>query len=114
MWGGRATSDAGDLHEYANREWNGLMADFYLPRWQKWLDALEDALATGTAAARPWTGSRSRSRGRGSARTIRCGRWATRTGRRARVRDVLARAPYQGTLTVTAEPPRCRPAGARA
>ncbi|PIM72849.1 alpha-N-acetylglucosaminidase [Streptomyces sp. JV178] len=110
VWGGRATSDAGDLHEYGNREWNGLMADFYLPRWEKWLGALEDALATGTAPApvdwfafeEPWTRERKDYplRPVGDAHRL-----ATR------VRDVLARAPYQGTLTVTAEPRVLRPGG---
>ena len=66
VWGGRATSDTGELDDYGNREWSGLMADFYVPRWQKWLDTLEDALATGTAPAavdwsaveEPWTRER--------------------------------------------------------
>ncbi|MEH0629898.1 alpha-N-acetylglucosaminidase [Streptomyces stelliscabiei] len=110
VWGGRATSDAGDLHEYGNREWNGLLADFYVPRWQKWLDALEDALATGTAPAavdwfafeEPWTRER-------RDYPLRPVGDAYRTA--ARVRDVLARAPYQGTLTVTAEPPVLPPGG---
>ena len=110
VWGGRATSDTGDLHEYGNREWSGLMADFYVPRWQKWLDTLEDALATGTAPAavdwfafeEPWTRER-------EDYPLRPVGDAYRTA--ARVRDVLARAPYQGTLTVTAEPPVLPPGG---
>jgi alpha-N-acetylglucosaminidase len=27
-----------DLHEYANKEWNGLMSSFYLPRWKMFTD----------------------------------------------------------------------------
>ncbi|MDR3082844.1 MAG: alpha-N-acetylglucosaminidase, partial [Streptomyces sp.] len=30
VWGDRSVADAGNLHEYANREWQGLMGDFYL------------------------------------------------------------------------------------
>jgi alpha-N-acetylglucosaminidase len=26
-----------DLHEYANKEWSGLMKNFYLPRWEKFV-----------------------------------------------------------------------------
>ncbi|WP_405893379.1 alpha-N-acetylglucosaminidase [Streptomyces sp. NBC_00104] len=110
VWGGRATSDTGDLHEYGNREWNGLMADFYVPRWQKWLDTLEDALATGTAPAavdwfafeEPWTRERKDYPLRPVGDAYRAA---------ARVREVLARAPYQGTLAVTAEPPVLPPGG---
>ncbi|BBC37065.1 Tat pathway signal sequence domain protein [Streptomyces graminofaciens] len=110
VWGGRATSESGELHEYGNREWNGLMADFYLPRWQKWLDTLEDALVTGSAPAavdwfaseEPWTRERKDYplRPVGDAYAL-----------AGRVRDVLARAPYQGTLTVTADPPVLPPGG---
>jgi alpha-N-acetylglucosaminidase len=31
------------LHEYSNRQWNGLMKDFYKVRWQKFFDALTTA-----------------------------------------------------------------------
>ncbi|MFF1447044.1 alpha-N-acetylglucosaminidase [Streptomyces sp. NPDC058274] len=110
VWGGRATSDAGDLHEYGNREWNGLLADFYLPRWRKWLDALQDALATGTPPAavdwfafeEPWTLER-------KDYPLRPVGDSYRTA--ARIRDVLSRAPYQGSLRVTAEPPAFPPGG---
>nr|WP_308184851.1 alpha-N-acetylglucosaminidase C-terminal domain-containing protein [Streptomyces sp. MNU76] len=110
VWGGRATSDTGNLHEYGNREWNGLMADFYVPRWQKWLDSLEDALVTGTAPAtvdwfafeEPWTRERKDYPARPVGDAYRAA---------VRVRDVLARAPYQGSLTVTAEPPVLAPGG---
>ncbi|MEU1038958.1 alpha-N-acetylglucosaminidase [Streptomyces sp. NPDC005907] len=110
VWGGRATSDAGDLHEYGNREWNGLLADFYLPRWQKWFDALEAALVTGTPPApvdwfafeEPWTRERKDYPLRPSGDPYRTA---------ARVRDVLARAPYQGSLAVTADPPAFPPGG---
>lgn len=31
------------LHEYSNRQWNGLMKDFYKVRWKKFFDALTTA-----------------------------------------------------------------------
>ena len=31
------------LHEYSNRQWNGLMKDFYKVRWEKFFDALTTA-----------------------------------------------------------------------
>lgn len=37
-WGNRTASDTGGLHDYSNREWQGLLADFYYPRWQLWFD----------------------------------------------------------------------------
>ncbi|MFF2851622.1 alpha-N-acetylglucosaminidase [Streptomyces sp. NPDC058001] len=109
-WGGRATSDAGNLHEYGNREWHGLVADFYLPRWQKWLDALQDALASGRAPTavdwfafeEPWTRERKDYPMRPVADPYRTA---------TRVRDALAKAPYQGGLSVTAEPPAFPPGG---
>ncbi|MFC9804697.1 alpha-N-acetylglucosaminidase [Streptomyces griseoaurantiacus] len=110
VWGDRATSDAGNLHEYGNREWHGLLSDFYLPRWQKWLDACEDALATGTAPAavdwfafeEPWTRER-------KDYPLRPVGDAYRTA--VRVRDALARAPYQGALEVSADPVAFPPGG---
>jgi alpha-N-acetylglucosaminidase len=50
-WGPRSGSDSGGLHDYANRELSGLVADFYAMRWTKYLDSLDTALATGTAPA---------------------------------------------------------------
>lgn len=35
-WGPRAASDDGGLHDYAHREWQGLLHDFYRPRWEYW------------------------------------------------------------------------------
>lgn len=37
-WGGRQAADNGGLHDYSNREWQGLLADFYMPRWKRWFD----------------------------------------------------------------------------
>ena len=35
------------LHEYANRQWSGLLTDFYRPRWEKYFGVLRQSLATG-------------------------------------------------------------------
>jgi alpha-N-acetylglucosaminidase len=43
LWGSRDS----DLHEYANKQWSGLLTSFYLPRWQMFFDRLDSALAAG-------------------------------------------------------------------
>ncbi|UFH56148.1 alpha-N-acetylglucosaminidase [Spirosoma sp. KNUC1025] len=35
------------LHEYANRQWNGLLSDFYRPRWEQFFQLLTQSLETG-------------------------------------------------------------------
>ncbi|MFF3641932.1 alpha-N-acetylglucosaminidase [Streptomyces sp. NPDC002564] len=110
VWGDRATADGGRLHDYGNREWHGLMGDFYLPRWQRWLDELADALAAGRApravdwfaVEEPWTRERKEYPLRPVGSPYRAA---------SRVRDVLARAPYQGGVEVTADPPALPPGG---
>ncbi len=42
-WGNRTASDNGGLHDYAHREWQGLLKDFYRPRWQAWFKARLDS-----------------------------------------------------------------------
>ncbi|SOD83558.1 alpha-N-acetylglucosaminidase [Streptomyces sp. 1222.2] len=42
-WGGRASSEEG-LHDYANREWSGLVAGLYLTRWKLYFRELSRAL----------------------------------------------------------------------
>jgi alpha-N-acetylglucosaminidase len=44
-WGDRTASN--ELHEYANRDWAGLVSDYYAPRWKLYFDSLEQALNTG-------------------------------------------------------------------
>lgn len=39
-WGNRECADNGGLRDYANKEWQGLLKDFYYPRWETWMDAL--------------------------------------------------------------------------
>jgi alpha-N-acetylglucosaminidase len=110
VWDGRAASDAGKLHDYANRDWHGLIGGFYLPRWRRLLDELDAALASGGrpepidwyAVEEPWT----RQREDHPLRPV-GDPYATA----ARVRDVLARAPYQGRLEAVAEPAVLAPGG---
>ncbi|MFC7216615.1 alpha-N-acetylglucosaminidase [Streptomyces polyrhachis] len=47
-WGPRSGSEAG-LHDYANRDWQGLLGDFYHGRWARYLAELDAALAEGRA-----------------------------------------------------------------
>ncbi len=46
-WGDRKASEAG-LHEYANRDYAGLTADYYAPRWQLYFNSLLASLDTHT------------------------------------------------------------------
>ena len=43
-WGNRYCADTGGLRDYAHKEWNGLLRDFYYPRWVKYLDVLQQEL----------------------------------------------------------------------
>lgn len=45
-WGDRTASES--LHEYGNRDWAGLVSDYYAPRWRMYFDSLEIAIKTGT------------------------------------------------------------------
>lgn len=38
-WGAYNQAEIGGLHDYSNRQWSGLLSDFYKARWQKWIDA---------------------------------------------------------------------------
>ena len=35
-WGDRFQCETGGLHDYANREWSGLLTGYYAPRWRAW------------------------------------------------------------------------------
>ncbi|MFE7324787.1 alpha-N-acetylglucosaminidase TIM-barrel domain-containing protein [Streptomyces sp. NPDC057565] len=50
-WGDRSGSESGGLRDYANREWSGLVSDFYAKRWTVYLDSLDTALVTGQPPA---------------------------------------------------------------
>lgn len=43
-WGNRQAADAGGLCDYAHKEWNGLLKDFYYLRWKTYFDYLEAKL----------------------------------------------------------------------
>ena len=38
-WGNRTAADEGGLRDYAHKEWNGMLRDFYYHRWKLWIDA---------------------------------------------------------------------------
>lgn len=44
VWGRRSTSEGGFLHDYANREWSGLISELYAPRWARYFASLDEAL----------------------------------------------------------------------
>lgn len=58
-WGDLAQCETGGLHDYANREWNGLLSSYYYPRWkaffsrrftsQSWFQQYEWPFANGTS-----------------------------------------------------------------
>ncbi|MFC9622016.1 alpha-N-acetylglucosaminidase [Streptomyces sp. NPDC056930] len=50
-WGHRSGSESGGLRDYANREWSGLVSDFYAKRWMLYFDSLDTALVTGQPPA---------------------------------------------------------------
>lgn len=61
-WGNRVAADDGGLHDYAHREWNGLLRDFYYLRWKTWLDEQLKSFEDGPPKAidfyaleEPWT-----------------------------------------------------------
>ena len=37
-WGGESQCNGGGLHDYGNREWNGLLSAYYYPRWKAFFD----------------------------------------------------------------------------
>ncbi len=44
VWGNRQAADYGGLHDYANKEWSGLLREFYYPRWSLWISKMAEAL----------------------------------------------------------------------
>lgn len=43
-WGHRIAADKGGLHDYAHKEWNGLLRDFYYLRWKTWIELQTEVL----------------------------------------------------------------------
>ncbi len=61
-WGNRTSANDGKLRDYAHKEWNGLLRDFYYPRWATFFASLSDVLEGGDikeidyyAMEEPWT-----------------------------------------------------------
>ena len=62
-WGNREAANRGGLRDYAHREWNGILRDFYYKRWKMWVDRTSQALHQGEplpsidwyAVEEPWT-----------------------------------------------------------
>ncbi|WP_187434394.1 alpha-N-acetylglucosaminidase [Paenibacillus methanolicus] len=49
VWGPRASAEV--LHDYAHREWSGLLERFYRPRWELYFASLRNALENGCEPA---------------------------------------------------------------
>ena len=43
-WGNRYCADTGGLRDYAHKEWQGMLADFYALRWRTYFDALREQM----------------------------------------------------------------------
>src|SRR4249920_2876432 len=43
LWGNKES----ELHEYSNRQWAGLINDFYKPRWEQFFVYLKQKMKTG-------------------------------------------------------------------
>ena len=61
-WGNRTCADEGGLRDYAHKEWNGILKDFYYKRWEVWWKMLQGVLDGGEmqeidwyAMEEPWT-----------------------------------------------------------
>ncbi|WP_071145104.1 alpha-N-acetylglucosaminidase [Bacteroides ihuae] len=44
-WGNRFSANDGGLRDYAHKEWNGILKDFYYKRWSAYWQVLRDVLA---------------------------------------------------------------------
>lgn len=47
-WGNRICADKGGLRDYAHKEWQGLLKDFYYKRWSIYMKALADQMEAST------------------------------------------------------------------
>lgn len=43
-WGNRVAAEQGNLRDYAHKEWNGILKELYLPRWQTYFNHLTQKL----------------------------------------------------------------------
>jgi alpha-N-acetylglucosaminidase len=47
-WGNRTCADKGGLRDYAHKEWQGLLKDFYAKRWEAYFKALAEQMEKAT------------------------------------------------------------------
>lgn len=64
-WGNRTAADQGGLHDYAHREWNGVLKDLYRLRWELFFNYLSEKMHRKTpgeidfyAVEEAWTNER--------------------------------------------------------
>jgi alpha-N-acetylglucosaminidase len=94
-----------DLNDYARREWNGLVGDYYAGRWKQYFEALTRSLQTGAApAAIDWP-AYAENWARGGALQY------PSAPRGDAYAEAALVAETPGALTVTAEPRGVGPAG---
>lgn len=53
-WGDRVAADEGGLRDYSHREWNGLLKDFYYPRWKAYFGMLKKRMDGQNAEEIDW------------------------------------------------------------
>jgi alpha-N-acetylglucosaminidase len=53
-WGERILSEQGELHDYAFREWEGIMVDFYKSRWETYFKLLSSKTVKGQEPVIDW------------------------------------------------------------
>ncbi|MET9419721.1 alpha-N-acetylglucosaminidase [Streptomyces sp. NPDC006540] len=105
-WADRPTANS--LSNYANRDWQGLMADVHVPQWEAFLTEQADAMAAGRAPKSfDWYPQEEAWALERRAYPVRPTGDAYSTA--LRVFETLARAPYQGVVTVEVEPPAFTP-----
>ena len=49
-WGDRNAAERGGLHDYAHKEWSGMLSTLYHDRWKSWFELQEGVLQGGRAA----------------------------------------------------------------
>ena len=67
VWGNRVMADEGGLHDYAHKEWAGILRNFYYKRWKVWIDSQMTGLVGRQvpkidfySIEEPWTREKSR------------------------------------------------------
>ena len=100
-WGGRESSEEG-LHDYANREWAGLVGGLYLTRWKTYFAELSAALAADRQPAEiDWFALEDRWAHQHDSYPVKTSGDIHKLARQ--VRDTLVADPDQVTLTASAD-----------